>query len=307
MNQHPFRSTIVKAEFKMADNMEELSTKKEGYVIGIDPEGPDAALVMFTREPGGTLHDFIVVMCPPNLIQPYFWNEFIFEEKPDKKLLQEFKSLSLGKSMEMKREGQTDTFRYMNDGEWKHLPIDNDLYFSISNGLVSKKVGTGATRHVYRIFTKCPVWFCEKEIVAVKKIYSVDTVASAQHECIVLKEYLDPVRRRKPRAIVRDIARITKLDMSEEVRGKNKLLGELEVLFAASTSFTSASPTPTDFDRCLQFALCGESTFFPMGRFGLCKNGRKKCLCDVVKESVHIKLWKQMKNFRYECHKKRNK
>jgi hypothetical protein len=248
-------------------------------------------------------------MCPPNLLQPRFCNEFLFEEKPDKKLLQEFKSLSVGKSREIKREGKTDTFRYMIDGEWKHLPIDNDLHFSISNGLVSKKVDTGA--YVYRIFTKYPVWFCEKEIVAVKKIYSVDAAASAQHECVVLTEYLDPVRRRKPRAIVRDIARITKLDMSEEVHGKKKLLGELEALSASTSTipeplFSSASPIPTDFDRCLQFALCGESTFFPMGRFGLCKNGSMKCLCDVVKESVDIKLWKKMKNFRYECNKCNN-
>jgi len=130
----------------------------------------------------------------------------------------------------------------------------------------------------------------------VKKIYCVDTAASALQNCVVLKEYLDPLGRRKPREIVREIARITKLDLSYELKGKNKLLQEMQALFA------SASSNPTEFDMCLQFALCGEATFFSMGRFGLCKNGNKKCVCDVVKESVDEKVWKnRMKNFRKEC------
>jgi hypothetical protein len=284
----------ITSRFKKPGSIQENSIRKEGYVIGIDPEGSDVALVMFT--PDQIPHDFIIVLCPPYLLQPHFFKEFNCEKKPDKKLLQEYKLLPLGKCSEMKREEQTDTSRYMISGEFRNLSIDNDLHFSISNGLVSKKVNSEA--YVYRIFKERPIWFCEKDTVAVKKIYCVDTAASALQDCVVLKQYLDPVGRRKPCEIVHEIARITKLDLSYEVKGKKKLLKEMQALFA------SAVAEPTEFDMCLQFALCGEATFFPIGRFGLCKNGHKNCLCDVVKESVDEKVWKnRMKNFRKECKK----
>ncbi len=162
-----------------------------------------------------------------------------------------------------------------------------------SNGLVSKRLGTAA--YVYRIFKERPIWFCEEETVAVKKIYSVDTAGSARHDCVILKEYLDPVSRRKPRAIVHDIARITKLDISYKVQGKEEVLEELEALTASATF------APTEFDMCLQFALCGESTPFSVGHFGSCKNGDKKCVCDVVKKGVDNDLWRKMRAFKNVC------
>jgi len=74
---------------------------------------------------------------------------------PDSKLLEEYELLPLGKYSEMKREEQIDTYRYMIDGEFRRLSIDNDLHFSISNGLVSKKVDNAA--YVYRIFKERPI------------------------------------------------------------------------------------------------------------------------------------------------------
>ncbi len=216
---------------------------------------------MYSPETGGIPHDYIIVMCPPNLLHPHVLKGFTFEKKPKKKLL------SMGTSHEIKDEGKSDTKRDMLDGDLKFHSIDKDLHFSISNGLVSKKVGT---TDVYRIFKERPVWFCEKDVdSAVKNIYSVDTFASARRGCVVLKQYLDSVGQRKPCKVVHNIARITKLDMSYEVRGTKALLQEMEALSASSS-------VPADFDRCLQFALCGEHVFFPIGRFGFCKNGNKK-------------------------------
>ena len=54
----------ITSQFKKSGSIQENSTRKEGYVIGIDPKGSDVALVTFT--PDQIPHDFIIlVMCPP--------------------------------------------------------------------------------------------------------------------------------------------------------------------------------------------------------------------------------------------------
>ena len=113
----------ITSRFKFPGIVQENSTRKEGYVIGVDPKGSDVALVMFTPDP--IPHDFIIVMCPPYLLQPHFLKEFNCEKKPDKKLLQEYKLLPLGRFSEMKREEQTDTFffDFLDVRAWRHKRV----------------------------------------------------------------------------------------------------------------------------------------------------------------------------------------